>query len=255
MLNMTIFNIIILAIVEGITEYLPISSTGHMILVSNFLNIVQNDQLKIFEVSIQVGVIAAMFVIYWRKFLDLEIIKKVIIAFLPSAVVGFIFFKTIKNLLYSQLVVVFSLILGGLILIATEMYYKKNTSIKILEIDYKNALFIGFAQVISMIPGVSRSGATIVCGLLLNIERKVVAEFTFLLAVPTMCAATIYSLYKSKDLLTADYLSSILLGIVVAFITAFIVIKIFLDYIKKYDFIPFGVYRIILGVVVLLTLI
>lgn len=251
---MTTIQIIILGITEGLTEYLPISSTGHMILVTHFLNILESDQIKVFEIVIQIGAILAMFLIYWKKFLDIELLKKLIIAFLPTGVLGFLLFKYIKVLLGSIWVVVFSLIIGGIILILTEKYYKNNKKERTEEIDFKKSLIIGFAQTVSMIPGVSRSGATIVAGLLMNIERKVIAEFTFLLAVPTMAAATLYSLYKSRDILSSDYISTLLLGTFVSFVVAYAVIKIFLNYIKKYDFIPFGIYRIILGIIIALTL-
>lgn len=252
---MTIIHAIILAIIEGVTEYLPISSTGHMILVSHLLGIAQNEQIKIFEIAIQMGAILAMFIIYWKKFLDLELLKKLFIAFLPSGILGFLLFKYITALLGSLWVVVATLIIGGFILIWAEKFYKMNKSKRIEEVDYKNALIIGFAQAVAMVPGVSRSGATIVSGLILNIERSIVAEFTFLLAVPTMTAATLYSLYKSRDLLTGDYLSTLAVGFVVAFIVAYAVVKVFLNYIKKHDFVPFGIYRIVLGIFVLLTLI
>ncbi len=254
-MSLTIIGATILAITEGITEYLPISSTGHMILVSHLLGIVESEQTKIFEVVIQIGAILAMFVIYWKKFLDINLLKKLIIAFLPTGILGFLLFKYIKQLLGSGIVVAVSLILGGVILILVEKYYKNNKQERIENINYKNALIIGLAQAVSMIPGVSRSGATIVSGLLLNIERSVIAEFTFLLAVPTMSAATLYSLYKGKDLLTTEYLSVLLLGTVISFIVAYAVIKIFLSYIKKYDFVPFGIYRIAIGLIFLLTII
>jgi len=251
---MTIIHAIILAIVEGITEYLPVSSTGHMILASHLLNIADSDQTKIFEIVIQIGAILAMFVIYWKKFLDLELLKKLFVAFLPSGILGFLLFKYIKILLGSELIVVITLILGGIVLIVAEKYYKDNHAPKIENINYQNAIIVGFAQAVAMIPGVSRSGATIVTGLFLNIERKVIAEFTFLLAVPTMAAATLYSLYKSKDLLTPDYFGILIVGTAVAFVVALGVIKVFLNYIKKYDFIPFGIYRIVLGLVILIYL-
>lgn len=251
---MTTLQIIILGITEGLTEYLPISSTGHMILVTHFLNILESDQTKVFEITIQVGAILAMFLIYWKKFLDMELLKKLFVAFLPTGVLGFLLFKYIKVLLGSIWVVVISLVVGGIVLILTEKYYKNNKRQRVESIDFKKSLVIGFAQAVSMIPGVSRSGATIVCGLLMNIERKVIAEFTFLLAVPTMAAATLYSLYKSRDLLSADYISTLLLGTLVSFVVAYAVIKIFLNYIKKYDFVPFGVYRIVLGIIIALTL-
>lgn len=252
--TINVLQAVVLGIVEGITEYLPISSTGHMILVSHLLKIPDNDTVKVFEISIQLGAILAMFLIYWKKFLDFELVKKIMVAFLPTGILGFLFFKYIKILLSSELVVILSLLIGGVIIIVAEKYYLNNKSAKIETIDYKNALYIGLAQAVAMIPGVSRSGATIVTGLFLNIERSLIAEFTFLLAVPTMSAATVYSLYKSRELLSMDYISTLSIGFVVAFITAWIVIKIFLNYIKKYDFVPFGIYRIVIAIILLFTL-
>jgi undecaprenyl-diphosphatase len=245
---------VILGVVEGITEYLPISSTGHMVLVSHYLGIAESDTTKVFEIAIQAGAILAMFIIYWKKFLDLELVKKLIVAFLPTGILGFLFFKYVKEMLGSEMIVVVTLLLGGIVIIWAEKYYKHNKHQRIEEIDYKNAIIVGFAQAVAMIPGVSRSGATIVCGLFMNIERKVIAEFTFLLAVPTMAAATLYSLYKSRDILSVDYLGTLSIGFIVSFIVAYAVIKVFLNYIKKYDFIPFGIYRILLALIILLAI-
>ncbi len=259
---MTYLQSILIGIVEGFTEFLPISSTGHMTLASHLLQIVQNDQFKVFEISIQLGAILAVVFFFWRKFFNTELLKKLFIAFLPTGILGFTVYKYIKAILDNEIVIAISLILGGIILILVEKYYAKKTlenkskNENVIEnISYKNAFILGLTQSVAMIPGVSRSGATIVAGLLLNLERKILVEFTFLLAVPTMFAATVYSLYKSRDLLSSEYITSISLGFIFAFITAMIVIKFFLNYIRKYDFIPFGIYRIILGIIVLLTFI
>jgi undecaprenyl-diphosphatase len=259
---MTNIQSIFLGIIEGFTEFLPISSTGHMTLVSHLLQIVQNDQFKVFEISIQLGAILAVVIFFWKKFFNLELLKKLLIAFIPTGILGFTVYKYIKAILDNEIIVAISLIVGGIILILVEKNYTKQTIQNkaknknfIENINYKNAFILGLAQSVAMIPGISRSGATIVAGLLLNIQRKVLVEFTFLLAVPTMFAATFYSLYKSRDLLSSEYITTISLGFLFAFITAMLVIKFFLEYIRKYDFIPFGIYRIILGIIVLLTFI
>jgi undecaprenyl-diphosphatase len=260
---MTTIQAIILGILEGVTEFLPISSTGHLTLASHFLGIIQNDQFIVFEIAIQLGAILAVVFIFWKKFFNIELLTKLFIAFLPTGLLGLFVYKYIKVLLTSEFIVAFSLILGGIILITVEkMYSKKITSglftpsqteISPEKISYKKSFILGLAQSVAMIPGVSRSGATIVAGLLMNIERKVLVEFTFLLAVPTMSAATLYAIYKNRDILSTDNFSNIFFGFVTSFIVALVVIKFLLNYIKKYDFIPFGIYRIILGIFVLVT--
>jgi len=255
---MTNFEAIFLGIIEGLTEFLPISSTGHLTLASHFLNIVQNHQFIVFEISIQLGAILAVLFFFWKRFFDVNLLTKLFIAFLPTAIIGLTIYKYIKTMLASEILVATTLILGGVVLILVERVYKiqvREEKIKQdKEISFKEAVILGLAQSVAMIPGVSRSGATIVAGLLMNIERKVLVEFTFLLAVPTMSAATLYSLYKNKEILSTDYLSTLFLGFISAFIVALFVIKFFLNYIKKYDFIPFGIYRIVLGIVLLLFL-
>jgi undecaprenyl-diphosphatase len=262
---MTTIQAIILGILEGVTEFLPISSTGHLTLASHFLGIIQNEQFIVFEIAIQLGAILAVVFFFWKKFFNIELLTKLFIAFLPTGILGLFAYKYIKVLLSSEFIVAFSLILGGVILIVVEkMYSKKITSglftpsqteISPEKISYKKSFILGLAQSIAMIPGVSRSGATIVAGLLMNIERKVLVEFTFLLAVPTMSAATLYAIYKNKDILSTDNFSNIFFGFVTSFIVALFVIKFLLNYIKKYDFIPFGIYRIFIGTIILLTLV
>ncbi len=255
---MTNIQAIFLGIIEGLTEFLPISSTGHLTLVSHFMDIVQNDQFIVFEIAIQLGAILAVLFFFWKRFFDVNLLTKLFIAFLPTAIIGFTIYKYIKTLLTSEILIACTLILGGVVLIIVERIYKiKVKEEKVQqdkEITFKEAFILGLAQSFAMVPGVSRSGATIVAGLLMNIERKILVEFTFLLAVPTMSAATLYSLYKNKEILTTDYLSTLFLGFISSFIVAIFVIKFFLNYIKKYDFIPFGIYRIILGVILLLFL-
>jgi undecaprenyl-diphosphatase len=264
---MTPLQALLLGIIEGLTEFLPISSTGHLTLASHFLGIVQSDQFIVFEIAIQCGAILAVLCTFFKRFFDKELIIKLAIAFLPTGILGLLVYKHIKALLSSELVVAIALILGGVALIGIEKLYARRqfthdkTSIakngggvgsESGTISYKQAFFLGLAQSVAMIPGVSRSGATIGAGLLMNLERRALVEFTFLLAVPTMAIATLYSLYKQRDILSTDYLGLILLGSTSAFLVALLVIRLLLSYIKKYDFIPFGVYRIIFGFLLLL---
>jgi undecaprenyl-diphosphatase len=264
---MTNIQAVVLGVLEGLTEFLPISSTGHLTLASHFMSIVQNDQFIVFEIAIQLGAILAVLLFFWKKFFDLNLLTKLFVAFLPTGIIGLLIYKHIKILLASEVVVATSLVLGGIILILVEKIYAKKIGAAPLsegeglgvrtginKISLKQSFILGLAQSIAMIPGVSRSGATIVAGLLMNIERKVLVEFTFLLAVPTMSAATLYSLYKHKEILTLDYINTLALGFISSFLVGIVVIKFFLNYIKKYDFIPFGVYRIIFGLILLLVL-
>lgn len=255
---MTNIQAIVLGVLEGLTEFLPISSTGHLTLASHFMSIVQNDQFIVFEIAIQLGAILAVLFFFWKKFFDLNLLTKLFVAFLPTGILGFTIYKYIKTLLTSEILIAFTLIIGGVVLIIVEKVYqikiKEEKVRQDREISLKEAFLLGLAQSVAMIPGVSRSGATIVAGLLMNIERKVLVEFTFLLAVPTMSAATLYSLYKHKEILTLDYINTLALGFVSSFLVAIVVIKFFLNYIKKYDFIPFGIYRIIFGLALLLFL-
>lgn len=260
---MTTIQAIILGILEGLTEFLPISSTGHLTLASHFLGIVQDDQFIVFEIAIQLGAVLAVVFFYFKRFFNIELLTKLFIAFLPTGILGLLVYKYIKTLLTSELIVVTSLILGGIVLIIVEKIALYSSPLQgevgrgssSENISYQQAFMLGLAQSVAMIPGVSRSGATIVAGLLMKINRAVLVEFTFLLAVPTMSAATLYSLYKNKDILSTDYLGTIFIGFVTSFLVALVVIKFLLAYIKKYDFIPFGIYRIFFGLIILFTLI
>jgi undecaprenyl-diphosphatase len=261
---MTNIQAIALGFIEGLTEFLPISSTGHLTLASHFLNIVQNEQFIVFEIAIQLGAILAVVFFYWRKFFNTELLAKLFIAFIPTAIVGVTIYKHIKTLLASEFIVACSLILGGIVLIIVEKYlvnkkffdigFPNSDKVPPTSVSYRGAFLLGVAQSVAMIPGVSRSGATIVAGLLMNIERKVLVEFTFLLAVPTMSAATLYTIYKNLNVLSVENFNHIFLGFAASFVVALLVIKFLINYIKKYDFIPFGWYRIFLGAFILLVL-
>ena len=242
----------ILGIVQGISEFLPISSTGHMILASHLMGLKHTEFLKSFEIAIQVGTILSVVVLYWRSLLvDFEVIKRLVVAFIPTGVLGLTLYKLIKGyLLGSETVVLCSLLIGGIFIISFEYWYreKDDATSEIREISYKNAVIIGLFQSIAMIPGVSRSASTILGGLWLGLKRKTIVEFTFLLAVPTMLAATGYDLIKSGSQFSFDQIQYLLVGFVTAFVVALLTIKFLLQFIKTHTFIPFGIYRIVLVV-------
>lgn len=244
----------ILGLVEGLTEFLPISSTGHMILSAKILDIKINDFWRSFLVVIQLGSIMAVVFVFWKKLIQgFNIWFKLAVAFFPTGVMGFFLAKYLKYL-FNGYVVAIMLIIGGIIFILIERFYK-NKEFKIHsleELSYKKAFIIGFIQSFAMIPGTSRSGASIIGGLLLGLDRKTAAEFSFLLAIPTMIIASAYSVYKEPSLINnADFFGVLALGFIVAFVVAIFVIKFFLKFIAKFDFIPFGIYRIILGILFL----
>lgn len=248
---MSAFHAFILGIVEGISEFLPISSTGHLILTSRILGISQTEFVKTFEIAIQLGAILSVVVLYWKRFLlNIEALKKICVAFLPTAVIGLVLYKIVKKfLLGNSDVVVWSLFLGGLFLIIFELLHReKKDSISAIEsISYKQAALIGVFQAVSVIPGVSRSAATIIGGLILGLRRDTIVEFSFLLAVPTMLAATILDLYKSANAFTQSQFTLLGIGFVTSFVVAIFAIKFLISYIKKHSFIPFGIYRIIVA--------
>ena len=253
---MTIIHTIILGIVEGISEFLPISSTGHLILTSEILKIAQSDFTKSFEIIIQFGAIFSVIFLYWKKFWNLELIKRLIVAFIPTGIIGLALYKIVKTyLIGNESVVLWSLFLGGIILIIFELYHRgeeeKNEEIlgdEITKITYKKSFIIGLFQSIAIIPGVSRSASTIVGGLWLGLKRTTIVEFSFLLAVPTMLAATGLDLVKNASSFSSSDFSSLAIGFVVSFVVALFAIKFFLKFIKTHDFIPFGVYRIIVAI-------
>lgn len=250
---MDIFQAIILGIVEGITEFLPISSTGHLILANKLLGISQTDFIKSFEIAIQAGAILAVVVLYWKTIFKWGTIKKLIVAFIPTAILGFVFYKIVKSyLLGSEKTVLWALLIGGILLILFEIFYRAKKQGNIIqeadEIPYKKCFLIGCFQSIAMVPGVSRSAATIVGGLLSGISRKAIVEFSFLLAVPTMLAATGYDLLKSAGSFSLNQFNFLAVGLLVSFLTAILGIKFLLKFIQKNTFIPFGVYRIALAI-------
>ncbi len=247
---MDIFQALVLGIVEGLTEFLPISSTGHLILASQLLRIPETEFLKTFEISIQLGAILAVVVLYWRLlFLDIEVMKRLVVAFLPTAVIGAIAYKTIKLLLGSESVVLWSLLLGGVAIILFELWHKEQEDAfgEISKLPYWTTFFIGLFQSIAMIPGVSRSGATILGGLFLGVSRKAIVEFSFLLAVPTMAAATGLDLLKHASSFSPDQFGSLAIGFVSAFVVALLAIRFLIRFVQTRTFIPFGVYRIALA--------
>jgi undecaprenyl-diphosphatase len=252
---MTLIHAIILGIVEGITEFLPISSTAHLILTAHVLQIADSEFLKSFEIIIQLGAILSVVVLYWSKFWNWEVLKKLVVAVIPTGVIGLTVYKAIKvYLLGNVTVVLLSLLIGGVALVVFERF---NTTadrdeVDFSEISYRKAFLIGLFQSIAVIPGVSRSAATIVGGSFLGVSKRTIVEFSFMLAVPTMLAATGLELVKGRAGLAGHY-HMLAVGFVVSFVTAIIAIKSFLGYIKKHDFSAFGWYRIVLALVYFLV--
>ncbi|TSC52419.1 MAG: undecaprenyl-diphosphatase [Parcubacteria group bacterium LiPW_41] len=251
---MNLFHSFILGIVEGVTEFLPISSTGHMILVSSLLNIPQTDFIKTFEISIQLGAILAVVVLFFKRFFtDWGTIKKIVVAFIPTSIIGFILYKFIKQYLIGNIfVVLWALGIVGIVFIVIEYLQSKKSKTGLSEISYKQAFLIGIAQSLAVIPGVSRSGATIMGGLLLGIGRKEIVEFSFLLAVPTMVAATGYDLLKSGSILSVDMFLPLGIGFVTSFIVALFVVRWFIKFVQTNTFTGFGIYRILIAMLFLL---
>jgi len=250
---MTLAESIVFGIVEGVTEFLPVSSTGHMILTAKLLGLSQDSFQKTYEVVIQLGsILAVIFAFKERIFRDIELWKRLIVAFIPTGILGLTLYKLIKSL-FAPSTVAYMLIIGGLIFILIELLYKeKEHHIEdVDQISYKQAFLIGLFQSLAMVPGTSRSGATIIGGLLIGLKRKTAAQFSFLLAVPTMLAATAYDLLKHYREFDASDSLALLVGFVTAFFVALVVIKWFLRFIEKHTFIPFGIYRIVVGVVFL----
>ncbi|MBL7196953.1 MAG: undecaprenyl-diphosphatase UppP [Candidatus Omnitrophica bacterium] len=249
---MNLLTAVIFGIVEGITEFLPISSTGHLILTAQILKVLQTDFLKSFEIAIQSGAILAVLVLYGKTlFLDFKIFKRILVAFIPTALIGVIFYKIIKGcLLGNNQVVLWSLFIGGIILIIFELIYgeKKDATDELASVSYKQSFLIGIFQSIAIIPGVSRSAATIIGGLILGLKRKTIVEFSFLLAVPTMLAATALDLFKNASAFTVDQFAFLTVGFLVSFIVAVLSIKFLLMFIRKHSFIVFGIYRILITI-------
>ena len=273
--DMTTFQAIIIAIVEGLTEFLPVSSTGHMIIAQNVLGVESTTFVKAFTFIIQFGAILSVVVLYWKRFFRLnrtpapegasalkrflhrfDFYWKLLVAFIPAAVLGLLFSDLIDAMLESVLVVAIMLVVGGIFMLFCDKIFSKGS--EQTELTEKRAFMIGLFQCISMIPGVSRSMATIVGGMAQRLTRKAAAEFSFFLAVPTMFAATVYKMYKlfnegGVEIVTNN-LSALIIGNVVAFIVAMLAIKFFISFVTKYGFKAFGWYRILVGGVILVLL-
>lgn len=252
---MTILHSIILGIIEGLTEFLPISSTAHLIITGKLLHIPSSEFLKTFEISIQLGAILAVTILYWKKLIhNFNLILKIGAAFIPTAILGLIFYKIIKAILMDDLTVIaLALLLGGIVILLFEKYKPiENKDSNLNNISYRQAIIIGFFQSIAMIPGVSRSAATIIGGLSLKINRKAIVEFSFLLAIPTMLAATALDIYKTKPILNHHEIIIWAIGFVFSFLTAIIGVRFLLRFIQKNNFNAFAWYRILIGILLLI---
>ncbi|OIO32413.1 MAG: undecaprenyl-diphosphatase UppP [Candidatus Yonathbacteria bacterium CG_4_10_14_3_um_filter_47_65] len=248
---MTLIHALILGVIEGFTEFLPVSSTGHLILVGHLLGLSQTDFQKSFDIIIQLGAIAAVVALYAQTLFSVNTIKKLAVAFAPTGVIGFAFYKIVKTLLLgNESVVLWSLFLGGIALILFELVYKEPADADggIDNISYRQSFVIGLCQSIAIVPGVSRSAATIMGGLALGIGRKTVIEFSFLLAVPTMLAATGFDLVKNANTFSADEFGILAIGFFMSFLVAITSMKFLLGFIKQHNFIPFGVYRVVAAI-------
>lgn len=257
---MTLIESILLGLLEGFTEFLPISSTGHLILAEHALGIGSDEFTKTFTIAIQLGAILAIVLLYANRLLRApQLIGKIAVAFIPTAVIGFTLYKLIKGYLLGNVIVVaWALGIGGVVMIAFDVLRGKQLSAahdSIEDLPYWKAAAVGFAQSLAMIPGVSRSGATIIGGMLLGMSREAIVEFSFLLAIPTMLAATGYDLLKTHDQLSWDNTGLLAAGFVSAFIAAYLTAPALLRFIKSHTFIPFGIYRIALALIVASVLI
>lgn len=248
---MNIIDAVILGVVEGISEFLPISSTGHLILASKVLGLPATEFVKSFEIVIQLGAILSVVVLYGKSLLvDTKILQRVAIAFIPTAVIGLLVYKLVKKfLLGNSMVVVWSLLIGGILLIVFELLHKEKGDARddLRTMPLMTAFWIGVFQAIAVVPGVSRSAATIIGGLMLGLKRRTIVEFSFLLAIPTMAAAAGLDLLKSGHDFTGQQMSCLAVGFIVSFIVALLSIKFLLHFIKNNNFIPFGIYRIVVA--------
>ncbi len=259
---MSILQAIILAIVEGITEFLPISSTGHMIIASSLMGIASDEFVKLYEVAIQLGAIVSVIILYWKKFFPLNrwnFYFKLIVAVVPALILGFLLGDKIDEWLQSPVVVVTTMLIGGVILLFVDNIFNKPTIDSDDKITYSKSFIIGLWQCLALIPGTSRSAASIVGGMQQKLTRRLAAEFSFFLAIPTMAAATGYKLleaYKKTPSLVTDphNIELLVLGSFIAFVVAMIAIKVFISYLQRYGFKLFGIYRIIAGIVLLILI-
>ncbi|HYK47833.1 MAG TPA: undecaprenyl-diphosphate phosphatase [Parafilimonas sp.] len=259
---MTTIQAIVLAVVEGITEFLPISSTGHMIIASSLMGIASDDFTKLFEVAIQLGAIVSVIVLYWRRFFPLNkwnFYFKLIVAVIPALILGFLFKDKIDELLEKPTPVAISFLVGGIVLLFIDNIFRRNTIDREKEISYGKGFIIGIWQCLSLMPGVSRSAASIIGGMQQKLTRRLAAEFSFFLAVPTMTAATAAKFWDTYQLNPAiitdtNNIKLLLIGAFIAFIVAMLAIKFFISYLQRYGFKLFGVYRILAGIVLLILI-
>jgi undecaprenyl-diphosphatase len=253
---MNIIHVIVLAIIEGITEFLPVSSTGHMIIASSVMGIQSDEFVKLFTIAIQLGAILSVVVLYFKRFFQsIDFYLKLIVAFIPAAIFGLLFSKKIDALLESALTVGITLFIGGIILLFVDKWFNKPRIEEEKDISYLTALKIGFFQCLAMIPGTSRSAATIVGGMSQKLTRKAAAEFSFFLAVPTMFAATakkLYDFHKAGHIFTGEEIKLLAIGNVIAFVVALLAIKTFITFLEKRGFKLFGWYRILVGGVIII---
>lgn len=238
----------ILGVVEGITEFLPISSTGHLIVTSRLLGVADGDFLKLFEIFIQLGAIMSVVTLYGMRLArSWKVLSRVIVAFIPTGIVGLLLYPVVKGLLGDPYVVLWSFFIGGLLLILFESYYREplGAGTDLATMRYRDAFIIGSAQILAMVPGVSRSATTIVAGLSLGMSRVAIVEFSFLLAIPTMAAASGLELYKSRDLIHGHDAGLLAVGFLVSWVVALFVVKWLLKFVRSHTFAGFGVYRIV----------
>jgi undecaprenyl-diphosphatase len=258
--KMNIVQSVIIAIVEGITEFIPISSTGHMIIAEKLLKIEDSAFNTVFTVAIQLGAILSVVVLYWKKFFNFsrwQFYVKLAIAVMPALILGFIFSKKIDALLESSLTVAISMLAGGIVLLFIDNFFKNPVIHNEKEVSYGKGFIIGIWQCIAMIPGVSRSAASIIGGMQQRLTRSAAAEFSFFLAVPTMLAATIYKIYeyiKENGAFTSDQIKILTAGNIVAFVVALLAIKFFITTLKRYGFRIWGIYRVLAGIALLIML-
>lgn len=262
---MTALHALLLGIVEGFSEFLPISSTAHLILTSELFRLQQTEFLKTFNIVIQFGAILSVVVVYWRSLLvRKDVMIRIAIAFIPTAIIGFLLERVIRNILFENIpTILWSLFIGGIILIVFEKWQggighgpkgrplgsPVTRTDEMADMSYRQAFLVGLCQALAVVPGVSRSGATIVGGMFLGISRKAIVDFSFVLAVPTMLAATVLSMVKHSDEMSFDQSGLLFIGFVTSFVVALISIKWLLGYVKKHTFVAFGVYRMVIALV------
>ena len=257
---MTIVQTIIISIVEGITEFIPISSTGHMIIMEKLLNVTEDDFVKVFTVAIQLGAILAVVVLYWKKFFDFsrwQFYLKLLIGVIPALILGFLFSSKIDKMLESSLTVAISMLIGGVVLLFIDQLFKDQTIQTEKQVSYRRSFVIGVWQCIAMIPGASRSAASIIGGMQQKLTRSAAAEFSFFLAVPTMLAATGYKLIKyvkQDGSFTAEQIKVLAIGNLIAFIVAILAIRFFINFLKRYGLKVWGVYRVVIGLLLIILI-